>query len=94
MLRELRKTFDDLAHRGVDIRNIYTRSNKEDGIGISEHIGFEDLYVAGVTDAPNLADRKRVLHVNTAKSTNPFMMQYRQALKEYNATLASQSVKD
>jgi len=94
MLRELKKTFYDFARRGVDIRDIYTRSNKEDGIGISVHIGFEDLYVPGVTDAPNLADRKRVLHVNTAKSTNSFMMQYRQVLKEYSSTPAEQSVRN
>ena len=94
MLKGLRKMFDEFAHRGIDIRNIYTRSNKQDGIQISEHIGFEDLHVPGVTDAPNPADRKRVFHVNTVKSTHPFMVQYRQAFKEYNSTLVGQSVRD
>lgn len=94
ILKELRRTFYDLARRGIDIRTIYTRSNKQDGINISEHIGLEDLYVQGVTDAPNPADRKRVFYTNTAKSANSFMIQYRQALNEYNSTLASQSVRN
>ncbi|SRR6266496_420590 len=83
MLRELRKTFDGFAQRGVDIRTIWTRSNKKDGIGISQHIGMEDLEVPGVTDAPNPADRKHVFRVDTMKSENPFMVEYRQALEDY-----------
>lgn len=88
MLKGLRKMFDEFAQRGVDIRDIFTRSNKPDGVNISEHIGFEDLHVSGVTDLPNPSDRKRVFHVNTIKSTHSFMVQYRQAFEKYNSNRA------
>ena len=94
MIKELRKTFADFARRGVDIRAIYTRSNKEDGVGISQHIGFEDLEVAGVTDAPNPDDRKHVFRAVTTNSSQLFFVQYRQALQEYQATRDMQQTGD
>ena len=86
MIREMRKMFvNDFARRGVDIRCIYTRSNKEDGIRISEHLDMQDIEIPGVTDAPDPHGRKRVFRVDTTTSTNPYMIEYRQALEEYQA---------
>jgi len=94
MLRELRRMFvENFAPRGIDIRSIWTRSNKQNGIDISQHLGFEDLEVPGVTDAENPSERKHVFRVDTAKSTNSFMVPYREALSEYYALHTSSSVK-
>ncbi len=82
MMRELKRTFYNFAQRGVDIRTIYTRSDKEDGIGISEHIGFEDIEVPGVTDAEP-ANRKHVFRIDTASSEEDFFVQYRTLLANY-----------
>ena len=93
MIRGMRRMFvDDFARRGIDIRFIYTRSNKEDGIGIAEHLGMKDIEVPGVTDALDLHDRKRVFCVDTATSTNSFLAAYRQALEGYHVAHLEQEV--
>lgn len=80
MIRELKRTFKDFAQRGIDIRTIYTRSNKDDGIAISEHIGLEDIEVLGVTDALDISDRKHVFYIDTAHSKEELFVRYRELL--------------
>jgi hypothetical protein len=83
MIRELNRMFVDFGKRGINIKTIYTRSNKTDGIGISDHFGMERLVVPGVTDLPDDAGGKRVFRLNTVTSPHALMVQYRQALAEY-----------
>ena len=80
VVRELGRAFEDFAQRGVDIRTIYTRSNKQDGIEISEHIGFEDIEVPGVTDASDPTDRKHVFRLDTTRCPLDVFVKYRMAL--------------
>ncbi|MEO9027603.1 MAG: hypothetical protein ABI413_02205 [Ktedonobacteraceae bacterium] len=90
ILKEMVRMFEAFGRRGIDVRTIYTRSNKADGINISEHLGMEDLVVPGVTDLPEL-DKKRVFRLDTSKSSNPFIIHYRQALKAYEHAHTTES---
>ncbi len=75
--------FLDLGKRGVEINSVYTRSNKADGITLSDHFGMERLDIPGVTDLPDESGGKRVFRLDTATSTKDLIIQYRQALAEY-----------
>jgi hypothetical protein len=83
MIRELSRMFLAFGERGVDIKAIYTRSNKKDGINISDHFSMERLNIPGVTDLPDEEGGKRVFRLDTTTSTKDLMIQYRQVLAEY-----------
>jgi len=64
-----------LGERGILIQTIAARSNMPDGIRIMKGIGF--------TEIEPLTPERRTFVINIKESGIPFVLKYKQALKEY-----------
>ncbi len=67
-----------LGGRGISIETIAARSNMPDGIRIMKGIGF--------TEIEPLTPERRTFTINIKESGIPFVLKYKQALKEYQET--------
>jgi hypothetical protein len=79
LLQGLIDVFAGWGKRGINIRKIYARSRMDDGINLSQQIGFQEI-------APPPGINKRHFELDiTHRTDNPFLKAYWQAFDEYQS---------
>lgn len=76
LLEGLISWFESLARREIEIAEIHARSATLDGIGLSLHLGFDEV-------APPLGVTKKVFKLVVAASSKPFFRRYRNLLEAH-----------
>jgi hypothetical protein len=75
-MRGIMHQFQELGRRGVIIRQVFGRSRTPEGIKRMEDMGFRELDFSPVHD-------KKLFSIEVARSNEPFIRPYKQALEEY-----------
>jgi hypothetical protein len=75
LISGLAKTLISLGERGIHIGTVAARSNMPDGIRIMKGIGF--------TEIEPITPERRTFIINIKESGIPFVLDYKQALREY-----------
>jgi len=72
--------FADLGRRGIEIRSVHARSDTHDGVGLSRHLGFNQVPApSGVTKLIFLLDVQ----------TSELLSEYRKLLSEYKESTSN-----
>jgi hypothetical protein len=76
LLAGLMNMFAAWGQRGIEIRSIYARSDTEDGISISQGLGFKEIL-------PSPSKDQRAFILSVAESDQPLLINYMHALEDY-----------
>lgn len=77
LLQGIIEMFRDFGRRGIEVRSAWARSDTDDGMGISQGLGFES-----VNPTPSKSG-KPVFMLDLVWSDRPYLIKYMQALTEY-----------